>query len=144
MRKLTTAVLLLLVAAAPIAAADLKDDLLSHEKALWKDWGEKKGESFRSQASEDYVQVIAGVGMVAGREAVAKEIESHSCVMTSFDFTDAKLRQPTPDVAILTYVATQDTKCAGEALPPKVFATSIWVKKDGKWMSYSYQETPID
>jgi hypothetical protein len=117
---------------------------LSREKALWKAWGEKKGEPFRAQASEDYVQVVAGVGMVAGREAVAKEIESHSCVMSSFDFTDAKLRQPSPDVAILTYVATQDTKCAGEALPSKVFATSVWVRQGDKWQGYHYQETPIN
>ncbi len=65
-------------------------------------------------------------------------------MLSSFTFSDAKLRQPSPDVAILTYVAAQDTKCDGQALPPKVFATSIWVRQGGKWMSYSYQETPID
>ncbi len=141
-----TAILLLFVAAtaAPIAAADLKDDLLAREKALWQAWGDKKADPTRAQTSEDYVQVVAGVGATFGREAVAKAIESHSCVMKSFTFSDAKLRQPDPKVAVLTYVATQDTKCGDAALPAKVFATSMWIERDGKWVGYSYQETPID
>ncbi len=138
------ALLLLLVVAAPLAASDLKADLLAREKQSWKDWADKKGDTFRAQAVEDYVQVVAGVGAATGREAVAKEIEGHNCVMKSFDFTNVTLRQPAANLAILNYVATQDTTCDGVALPKKVFSTSMWIQKDGKWMSYSYQETPID
>lgn len=79
MKTLLNALLLSLLVATPaLAAPDLKDDLLGREKALWKAWGEKEGAPFRAQASEDYVQVVAGVGIVAGREAVAKEIEGHT------------------------------------------------------------------
>ncbi len=138
------AALLLLVVAAPLAAADLKEDLLAREKQSWKDWADKKGDAFRASAVEDYVQVVAGFGPSTGREAVAKAIEGHDCVMKSFAFTDVTLRQPAPNVAVLNYVATQDTTCGGVALPKKVFSTAMWIQKDGKWMSYSYQETPID
>jgi hypothetical protein len=144
MKTVLSALLLLTVVATPVAAAGLQDDLIAREKALWTAWGEKKGEPTRAQTVEDYVQVVAGVGMTAGREAVASAIEKHTCVMKSFSFQDAKLRQPTPDIAILTYVATQDTSCDGQALPGKIFATSIWVRQGGTWMGYSYQETPID
>lgn len=138
------AALLLLVVTAPLAAADLKEDLLAREKQSWKDWADKKGDAFRASVVEDYVQVVAGVGASTGREAVAKGVEGHDCVMKSFDFTGVTLRQPAPSLAILNYVATQDTACGGVALPKKVFATSMWIQKDGKWLSYSYQETPID
>lgn len=146
MRKPLAAVLLLLAAAAaPLAATgDLKDTLLTREKALWQAWGDKKSEPTRAETVEDYVQVVAGVGMTAGREAVARAIESHNCVMKSFELRDAQLRQPGPDVAILTYVAIQDTTCDGQALPRKIFSTSIWVRQGGVWKGYSYQETPID
>ncbi|MBP1643968.1 MAG: nuclear transport factor 2 family protein [Acidobacteria bacterium] len=144
MKRLFAALLLLAAAVAPAAAAGLQDDLLAREKALWTAWGEKQGAPTRAQTVEDYVQVVAGVGMTAGREAVASAIEKHTCVMKSFTFQDARLRQPAPDVAILTYVANQDTTCDGQALPGKVFATSIWVRQGGNWVGYSYQETPID
>jgi hypothetical protein len=142
------AALLLLVVTAPLAAsdlkADLKADLLAREKQSWKDWADKKGDAFRASVVEDYVQVVAGVGLATGRETVAKAIEGHDCVMKSFEFTGVTLRQPAPSVAILNYTATQDTTCGTAALPKKIFATSMWILKDGKWLSYSYQETPID
>ena len=144
MKTVLAALLLLVVAVAPAAAGGLQDDLLAREKALWKAWGDKDSKPFLAETVADYVQVVAGVGMVAGRDAVAASIEGHKCVMKSFEFKDAKLRQPSPDVAILTYVATQDTTCEGQALPSKVFATAVWVRSGGKWLDYSYQETPID
>jgi hypothetical protein len=129
----------------PAAAQEaLQADLLAREKALWTAWGNKDGGPTREQMVESYVQVVAGVGVAAGREAVAAEIEKHNCTMKSFDFTDAKLRRPAPDVAMITYTATQETTCGGKKLPAKLFVTSTWVRRDGKWMGFSYQETPIN
>ena len=71
------------------------------------------------------------------------DVKSNTCLMKSLD-TDAKLRQLSPDIAILTYMATQDTTCEGQKLPAKVFATSIYLRQGGKWRSTSYQETPLE
>lgn len=144
--KILVAALMLVVAVVPpaVAADDLQETLVAREKALWTAWGNKDSGPTRKEVVESYVQVVAGVGMTAGREAVAKAIETHNCVMKSFEFTDARIRRPAPDVAIVTYVATQDTSCGGQKLPKKVFASSTWVKRDGEWMGFQYQETPID
>jgi hypothetical protein len=146
MKRTLAALFLLAAAAVPALAAteELQNDLLAREKALWTAWGNKDGSLTRKETVESYVQVVAGVGMVQGRETVAAEIEKHNCVMKSFDFKDAKLRRPAPDVAVLNYVATQDTTCGGRKLPKKVFVTSVWQRYDGQWKGYSYQETPID
>ena len=144
--KTLLAALMLVVAVVPpaLAADDLQETLLAREKALWTAWGNKDSGPTRKETVESYVQVVAGVGMTAGRDAVAKVIETHNCVMKSFEFSDANLRRPAPDVAILTYVATQDTSCGGQKLPKKVFVSSTWVKRDGEWKGFQYQETPID
>ena len=145
--KTCLAALLLLVAAtsfAPALAEDLEQDLIAREKALWTAWGNRDGAATRKEMVENYVQVVAGVGMVAGREEVAKAIETHNCVMKSFEFKDVKLRRPAPDVAMITYVATQDTSCGGQKLPKKLYVSSTWVRRDGKWRGFAYQETPID
>lgn len=145
MRTLLAALLLLVLAApAALAEEDLQANLLAREKAFWTAWGNKDAGPTRKETVESYVQVVAGVGMVAGREEVAKAIETHNCKMKSFEFTDAKLRRPAPEVAILTYVATQDTTCGAQKLPKKIFVSSTWVKRDAEWKGFQYQETPID
>jgi hypothetical protein len=45
------------------------------------------------------------------------------------------------DAVVMTYTATQDATCNGKKQPDKVIATSIWQKKNGKWMSPFHQET---
>ena len=144
--KTLLAALMLVVAAVPpaVAADDLQENLLAREKVFWTAWGNKDSGPTRKETVESFVQVVAGVGMTEGREAAAKVIETHNCVMKSFEFSDANLRRPAPDVAILTYVATQDTSCGGQKLPKKVFVSSTWVKRDGEWKGFQYQETPID
>jgi hypothetical protein len=44
----------------------------------------------------------------------------------------------------LPYTATQDATCEGTKMPPKVYATSIYVRQKGKWLNTSYQETSIN
>jgi hypothetical protein len=64
--------------------------------------------------------------------------------LRSFAHKDAKLRRLSQDVVVLSYTATQYATCAGKKMPPKVYATSIYVKQKGKWMQTQYQETPFD
>ncbi len=45
--------------------------------------------------------------------------------------------------AILTYKAMQDGTCDGKTLHASVWATSIYVKRGGKWVSNFHQETPV-
>jgi uncharacterized protein (TIGR02246 family) len=136
--------LMLAIAAVP-AAGGLQEDLLALDKAQWNAWAKKDGAVFRKLLTEDHIQIVAGVPPVIGREAVAKGAEGLSCELKSFDFRDAKLRQLTPDVAVLSYTATQDSSCDGVKLPPKLQVTSVWVKqKGGQWLSANYQETAIE
>ena len=107
-------------------------------------WGSQDAQAFRDLMTEDAVQAVAGAGVSTGRERIMADVRSNTCEMKSFDFTDAKLRQLSPDIAILTYMATQDTTCEGQKLPAKVFATSIYLRQGGKWRSTSYQETPLE
>jgi uncharacterized protein (TIGR02246 family) len=135
---------LVAVAAPPLQAGDLQADLLAREKASWTAWGNRDGAASTQGMTEDIVQVIAGIGRTVGKQAVAAATSGHDCVMNSFEFHDAQLRQITPDVAILSFRATQDTNCGGQALPSSVHATSVYVRRDGDWLVTSYQETPAD
>jgi uncharacterized protein (TIGR02246 family) len=137
--------LTLALAFAPLAmAADLQADLMAIEKSLWTAWGKKDGEPFKKSLTADAVEVVAGTTPTFGRDAVVKDITSLPCELRSFAHQDARLRKLAKDVVILSYTATQDATCSGKKMPPKVFATSVYVLQKGKWMQTQYQETPLD
>jgi uncharacterized protein (TIGR02246 family) len=145
MKAWIAASLLMLLAAAPVAAGgNLQEDLISREKALWTAWGKGDGEVFHKQLSKDAVQIVAGVGKITGRDAIIAEVKRASCELKSFAFSDVTLRRLAPSVVALTYKAAQDATCEGTKLPPTVYSTSIYVRKKGKWVATSYQETPVD
>ncbi len=136
--------LLIFAATIPAAADELQNDLLIIDKSLWKAWGEGRGDVFRKHLTEDHVQVVASSGITVGREAIASDVDKGACTLDSFEFSDDKLRRLTEDVVVLSFKATQVAACGDNKLPPKVYGTSIYVRRNGKWMSASYQETPID
>ena len=80
------------------------------------------------------MEVVAGTAPVVGRDAIIKDISSLPCELRSFAHKDVKLRRLSPDVVVLSYTATRDATRDGKKVPPKVYATSIYVKQKGKWM----------
>ncbi len=126
------------------AAGDLKDHLVKLDQAMWTAWGKADGEAFEKRLTKDAVQIVAGSGMMVGRDAIAASVSEGGCELKAFEFTGATVRRLAPNVAVLSYTATQDAACGDTKLPPKVQSTSIYVRKKGKWMNASYQETPLE
>ena len=48
------------------------------------------------------------------------------------------------DVALASYQATITGTYKGKEVPSPVQVVEVWVKRDGKWLQASYQETPLD
>ena len=143
MKSSLAALMLLVTVISPAIAGDLKDELVAMDKKAWTSWGSRDGKAFRDLVTEDAVQAVAGAGIATGRDKIMADVSGNPCQMKSFDFADAKVRQLSTDIALLTYTATQDTTCEGQKLPGKVYVTSVYVRKDGKWRSTSYQETAL-
>jgi uncharacterized protein (TIGR02246 family) len=129
--------------AGPATAGDLKDELVAFDKALWAGWDSGDATAFKEHLTDDHVQAVAGAGIVHGKDKIIAGLDPDACEVQSFDFQEINLRQLTDDVVLLSYVATQDAACGGAKLPPKVYATSVYVRRDGKWLSAAYQETPL-
>ena len=144
MSKLFAVPVLLFAFASGALAADLKEDLLSTEKALWTAWGKKDGQLVGKHLTPDSVQVVAGTAPVVGRDNIVKSTATLPCELRSFAFSDATLRRLAATVAVLSYTATQDASCEGKKLPPKIRSTAIYVQQGGKWLVASYQETPLE
>jgi uncharacterized protein (TIGR02246 family) len=135
---------LLSAVASPAMAGDLKDELTAKEKAGWTAWASRDGEAAGALMTEDAVHTVAGAETETGRDKIMASISSHNCQMESFEFAGIKLRQLSPDIAILTFTATQDASCQGQKLPGSVFSTVIYIQEGGEWRWTSYQETALE
>lgn len=124
-------------------AADLQSDLMTMEKTLWTAWGKKDAETFKKHLTKDAVQ-IGSSGSYSGLESILKAMGTQSCDMRNFGAQDVAMRKLSEHVVVLNYTLTQEGTCDGKKLSPRMSATSIYVKKDGDWMSTHYQESPID
>ena len=144
MKSSIAALVLGIAMVSPALAADLKSELLAMERASWKAWGDHDVKVYTDSMTDNAVQISSEGELVRGRDDITALVRSHHCTLSSVDLSDVDVRQPTPDTAILTYVATQDMRCDGEKSPPKVFSTAVYVRQGGKWLWTHYQESPIE
>lgn len=141
MRRLLIALPLaaLLASAAEAATASLDDTLIALEKQSWVAWQNHDGAFFERFLSPDHVEMQPnGEGSKASVVAGVKA----GCTVKSYAVDHFKLTRFTPDAALLTYRAEQDTTCGGSPVPSPVWATSLFVKRDGKWRNALYAHVP--
>lgn len=143
MKSSIVALLLALAVVSPSMAADLKEEIVAIEKASWKAFADHDAKAYGDTMTDDAIEVTAQGEVVMGRQKITADIGSSTCNVKKFDLTDTKLRELSPDIAILTYTLIQDVTCGGNKMAPKVFATSIYVRKGGQWRWTSYQETAL-
>jgi hypothetical protein len=113
--------------------------IIGTEKKLWESWKTGNFKFFRSTLSADSIMV--GESGVADKTASLKNLEDEKCEVKSYELSDIKVTFLNNDAALITYKAAQDGTCGGQAIPPAVWATSAYVKRNGKWFAASHQET---
>lgn len=67
---------------------------------------------------------------------------SRSARITAFEFFDARVIFPLPDVAIASYKARQSFSMDGKEHEMVVHDTTTWVRKEGRWLACAHTETP--
>ncbi len=114
--------------------------LIALEKQSWEEWKNKNGNFFQTLLTDEAVNI--GVGGLSNKSQIVKSTSS-DCEVKSFSVDNFKVVMLDKNVALLTYTATQDGVCGGKTIPAKVLASSVYVKRGGKWLNAFYQETPI-
>jgi uncharacterized protein (TIGR02246 family) len=135
---------LLIVAAGLLPATEAKGVSEEVERAVWAvQTAFNKGDvdGVKKLVTEDHVTLLS----YARWSNAADQLK----VLDAFKFSeykidDLKVKPLTKDVALVTYRATIKGTYAGKAVPSPVYVAEVWVKRDGKWLQASYQETPPD
>lgn len=117
--------------------------LKSKEQAAWQAWKDRDQKAMDPIITEDAINIADGV-MDKGKEKILKDMMAPGCTVNSFSLSDFAFLWIDKDAVILTYNATQDVTCGDKKQPGKVIASSVWQKKNGKWVSPFHQETTAE
>jgi len=120
--------------------SDVEQKLTNSEKQLWEAWKNKDAAPFKQYLTDDSIMVDQ-TGIVHGKDKALDGMAKMPCDVNSYTLGDTKVDWLDKDTALLTYKAESDATCGGQKVPPSVYASSIWVKKGGKWLANFHQET---
>lgn len=146
MTLVSAVVLAVLLSVVPLCAENnqaVENSLKAKEQAGWQAWKDKDPKAFQEMIPDDVVNIADGM-VEHGKQAILKDLSSGTCSVNSFSLSDFSFQWIDKDAVMLTYTATQDATCNDKKQPGKVIASSLWVKKGGKWMSPFHQETTAD
>lgn len=145
MRLAISVTVLALLAAGPAICAPksdpLAEQLIAMEKQSWVAWQGHDGKFFDQFLSADHVEV--GAGGPGDKAGVVAGVAGGACTVASYAIDHFKVTRFSADSALLTYRAQQDTRCGGAAVPSPVWATSVFVRRHGRWQNAVYVHTPI-
>ena len=121
-------------------AAPSEADMIVKEKAAWETLKKKDYAAFGDMLASDYIEVTdEGLFDKAGIVADVKDF-----IPTDVTFSDWKMLPIDNDAAILTYSLTVKATYKGKEVPTGPYrAAAAWVNRDGKWLAFYYQRTPV-
>jgi hypothetical protein len=125
------------------AAAQTKDEanFMAMEKQAWDAFGKGDGKFFETFLTDEAL-VGTDFGFSSKAQTV-KDIGAKPCELKSYVFNNFKVVMLDKNTALATYEATQDTTCGGQKSPDKVIASTVYVKRKGKWMGMLHQESAV-
>ena len=91
--------------------------------------------------SDDYMLINAN-GQVSDKATTMSNIKTGVIKLTSNEVSDLKVRLY-GDTAVVTGKSSAKGTIGGRELKGPVMFTRVYVKKDGKWKSVAFQQTPI-
>jgi hypothetical protein len=123
-----------------VSKAQLLKQLSARETKLWEAWKNRDTKPFQASLSADSV-MIGGQGTQNKADAI-KGITSPDCDVKSYALSDWKLSMVDADAALLTYKGAATGTCGGQPIP-MAWASTLWIKRSGRWQAFSHQETPV-
>ena len=97
--------------------------------------------TLKGMMTEDHVAVLSYARFANAADQL--KVLSH-WKFSEYKIDGLKAKPVTMDVALVLYRATIKGTYKGKEVPSPVQVGEVWVKRDGKWVQASYQETPAD
>lgn len=117
----------------------LESELTTLERASWVAWQAHDGKFFQNFLSDDHVEV--GATGLATKAQVVAYVSGGVCVVAHYTVDHFRATRFDANTALLTYRAEQDTKCGAATVPSPTWVSSLFVRRNGRWVNALYQHT---
>jgi uncharacterized protein (TIGR02246 family) len=115
-------------------------EIVALEKRAFEAWKNKDSKFFYDHMWEGGQYLDAnGVGTKAQYVPL---ITSNECKVTKYSLDNTKVTMLSSDSALLTYKYAHDVVCGTQPEASPLWASTIYVKKGGKWLIAFHQEIP--
>ena len=120
----------------------LREELMALEKGSWGFMRDKNYDGMKNFLGDDAL-LIFGDGNRYNKRQTLELMKDFALTNIEYEPNYA-VRMLSPDVATLLYRVTYTaTVKGGKPETMKVLSSSVYAKRDGKWWSVLYQETPL-
>ena len=118
-----------------------KRELLDLEKQYWTAIKERNPSAATTLSADTCVVVGAqGVGEL-DKATLANMMRGATYELKGFTLEDVHMRPITDDVVALAYKVREDLVVDGEKLKLEAYDSSVWAKRDGKWVCVVHTES---
>jgi len=121
----------------------LREELMALERQSWEYLKSRNRAGMRHFLANDAVLIFAGGTRLFKSEMLDDMMPNYRLDSYAID-PQYGLRVISPDVAVLLYrVTSRGAERFDRTETTKVLASSLYVRRDGRWWNVLYQETPV-
>jgi uncharacterized protein (TIGR02246 family) len=100
----------------------------------------RDADTMKKLMTDDHVAILSS-GQRQTRDEHLKSLADLK--LSGYTMENVQVITPGKDVLIVTYRAALKGTFQGKELPALVYASSVWVNRDGTWLEALYHETPL-
>jgi ketosteroid isomerase-like protein len=126
---------------AAAAASSAEDEIKAIEKERAAAATKADVTTLAKYTSDDYT-FIDRTGRVSDKQQTMSRLKSGDIKLTANDLSDLKVRLY-GNTAVVTGRADVKGTNAGKDMSGPILFTRVYVKKDGRWQSVAFQQTPL-
>jgi hypothetical protein len=101
-----------------------------------------KDKNFLAEHLADDLIVVGWNGLVFTKDKLLGVIGYVD--VSQYEISNVKFRPLDRDAILLTYDLELNANAAGKSAPSREYASSVWIKRDGRWIMKMHQSTPAN
>ena len=121
----------------------MSTELLHAESRYWDSMKDRDSREAGDLTDDECILVGAQGVMTVSPEMVAKMLEGGTWQIDRYalDESKAQIRMVRDDIAIVAYPVHEDLHVDGKKVSFDAFDATVWIKKDGKWVTVLHTES---